>query len=236
MATITDLEISCFRCRSSNSMLYNCKPDFNTINYSISIELLNCTVCNICVSIKIRDSWKYIEDILSNKTKKDGWQILDGLNDVAAYYLLSQIFYHQHDSPKTELCEATYDIPDKSDIIKLLWHQNKAVGFYTVKPKGSEAHYSTYNMTTLDTAYIRKSHRRQGFALNLIHDLLFSWPGNIGFSTPISIAMWKVLEKFLMLHENYKYLLWEVEGTGEEGSRKLIWFCLKKRNYCIRQD
>lgn len=85
-----------------------------------------------------------------------------------------------------------------------------------------------YSMNTLDTAYIRLPHRRQGFGTSLIVDLVETWPGdNIAFSKPISVPMQKVLEKYLQENEKSRYLFWEVDRTGDEGNRKLLWFSLK---------
>lgn len=34
--------------------------------------------------------------------------------------------------------EAYFDFPDDSDIVKILWENGNAVGFYTVKRKGNQ--------------------------------------------------------------------------------------------------
>lgn len=49
---------------------------------------------------------------------------------------------------------------------------------------------ATYTMTTLDTLFIQKQHRGQGWGSSAVKDLLLEFPDeNIGFSFPISIPM-----------------------------------------------
>jgi GT2 family glycosyltransferase len=49
-----------------------------------------------------------------------------------------------------------------------------------------------YAMHTLDTAYVWRVKRRQGYGLRMLQNITSSYPGNdIGFSKPISFSMWK---------------------------------------------
>lgn len=50
----------------------------------------------------------------------------------AIHHILSQYLY----CPDVSRGETPYDTPDDDDIVKLAWYQQKAVGFYTVKPQG----------------------------------------------------------------------------------------------------
>lgn len=52
------------------------------------------------------------------------------------HFVLSQIIYMEHEVPDCHQLESKYDIPDECDIVKLLWKDHSAIGFYTVKLKG----------------------------------------------------------------------------------------------------
>lgn len=102
-----------------------------------------------------------------------------------------------------------------------------------VKLKSSvtdEQRAEQYSMVTLDSIYVSPFHRRRGAATKLLEHLAAThFDQDIAVSTPISSAMRKVLKKFLTERPTYRRKFWEVEGTGQEGDRKLIWYSLLKK-------
>lgn len=49
----------------------------------------------------------------------------------------------------------------------------------------------SYQITTLDTAYIRKSYRGKGLGVSIIEDIVATFPDeDIGLSTPVSLSMY----------------------------------------------
>jgi len=113
--------------------------------------------------------------------------------------------------------------------------------------------HGQYAVTTLDTVFVRKSHRRRGHVSALL-SILANQFGDVGFSQPTSDAMlggkhfeceltaipdstsnristaFSVITKFLTVNKQYRRTFWEVTGNGEEGNRKLIWFQLRRTN------
>nr|CAD7591865.1 unnamed protein product [Timema genevievae] len=159
--------------------------------------------------------------------------------DRVVHYTLSQILYNTYEPPSDNELEVLYDIPDRGDQIKILWLQKAAIGFYTVKLKGTliENTDEKYAMHMLDTAYIRTTHRRQGHGLSILIDLLQGRVGqDMGLSSPISRSMWRVLKRFLRDFPEWRENLWEMEGAGKEGNRKLIWLSLASKNKQKNKD
>ena len=61
---------------------------------------------------------------------------VEGLWDKAIHWTLSQVVYRTLEPPNPSRREASFDTPDPTDLIYLLWVGGKAVGFCTLKPKG----------------------------------------------------------------------------------------------------
>jgi hypothetical protein len=61
-----------------------------------------------------------------------------------------------------------------------------------------------YSMATLDTIFIRMSHRRQGFATSALQDILTEFSGqSIGFSSPVSMPMMKGKSIYVQTHRSH---------------------------------
>uniref|UniRef100_A0A8D1IDM4 N-acetyltransferase domain-containing protein n=1 Tax=Sus scrofa TaxID=9823 RepID=A0A8D1IDM4_PIG len=80
---------------------------------------------------------------------------------------------------------------------KILWRDGAAVGFYTIKMKGSlcgDGTSACYLLPVFDTVFVRRSHRRQGLGLAMLQDFCqtFREDEALGISWPISPAMYQV--------------------------------------------
>ncbi|KAF6207810.1 hypothetical protein GE061_016259 [Apolygus lucorum] len=196
-------------------------------------------VCHTtCGSVTQEDSWMSLEDYLVDGSKEDGWHTAESEDDLLKHYILNRIIYSRQEVPEIDRDECEFDIPDPQDIVRLLWHKRKPVAFYTIKPEGShiEKRNEYYALPMLDTAFVRKSSRGKGNGLKIIQDLVENFPnGDIGFSSPISQSMLRVLNSFLTKHREHRHRLWQISGNGAEGHRKLIWFSLAKMRRTIKQ-
>lgn len=66
-------------------------------------------------------------------------------------------------------------------------------------------------MTTLDTAYIRKSHRRRGLGLSILEDIVKTFPDeDIGLSTPVSMSMYHGKYAKARQCQTYKFNSWNL--------------------------
>ncbi|XP_008053540.1 protein FAM169B [Carlito syrichta] len=77
---------------------------------------------------------------------------------------------------------------------KILWRHGVAVGFYTMKMKGSLCGDGTgacYQLPVFDTVFVRRKHRRQGLGTAMLRDFCETFPEDefLGISCPISPAM-----------------------------------------------
>ncbi|XP_046400491.1 protein FAM169B-like isoform X2 [Ischnura elegans] len=226
------MEVICLRCRKSP--LKSSIKIFHHIAFDIST--ISCQDCDICVGIKLKENWKDVDQVLGSGGVRNGWMEVSTVEDKIVHYVLSKVLYEQHEPPESRNFESAYDLPDSTDVVKLLWCNGVAVGFYTLKLKGTlnEETNTKYEMDTLDTAYIRNSCRRKGYGTSILCDIVKSHPGeDIGLSEPISNAMWKVLYKFLSKHGEYRLRFWAIEGSGCEGFRTLIWYSMKSRKKIV---
>uniref|UniRef100_A0A5F8GL80 Family with sequence similarity 169 member B n=1 Tax=Monodelphis domestica TaxID=13616 RepID=A0A5F8GL80_MONDO len=79
---------------------------------------------------------------------------------------------------------------------KILWRNGAAIAFYTIKMKGSLCGRNTskcYMLPVLDTAFVRRKHRREGLGMKMLHDFCqtFETEDALGISCPISTAMYQ---------------------------------------------
>ncbi|XP_035743399.1 soluble lamin-associated protein of 75 kDa-like isoform X2 [Vespa mandarinia] len=169
------------------------KLDLKRYNIQGIIHRLDCIKCNQFVAIKVNDDILNIDNSFNDKYENN-WSEMKTNQERIIYYILCQIIYVEFDTPKPEKLETPYDYADKFDIVLIRWENGKPIGFYTVKPKGTEV-YSTkekYTMPVLDTAYIRSAYRNKGFGSEILLDIIKRFPDeDIGFSKPISNTMLK---------------------------------------------
>ncbi|XP_042370827.1 protein FAM169B-like, partial [Plectropomus leopardus] len=90
--------------------------------------------------------------------------------------------------------EVAFSLHARTESCKLLWRDGQAVGFYTIKHKGSLCDSwsgSCYLLPVLDTVLVRRSCRRRGFGLQMLEDFCssFSTEKFLGVSSPLSPSM-----------------------------------------------
>uniref|UniRef100_A0A8C9WF08 Family with sequence similarity 169 member B n=1 Tax=Scleropages formosus TaxID=113540 RepID=A0A8C9WF08_SCLFO len=145
-------------------------------------------------------------------------------------FLLSQIIFGILERP---INEGIYFAPHPAkEIAKILWQDGEAIGFYSVKKKGSLCDRYTsecYQLPVLDTVFVRKHWRRRGFALWILGDFCssFSKEETVGISSPISANMYQVCSKYLIVHESQRDRLYEVEAPGNWSQRRNVWLNLQ---------
>ncbi|XP_054288462.1 soluble lamin-associated protein of 75 kDa-like [Macrosteles quadrilineatus] len=198
------------------------------------LQALFCSSCQLTLGILNEDAVQETEEFLTDVhiPLGDHWKKIACTKHPAVHYVLSQLIYR----PDTTRGEVPYALPDPGDIVKLLWCDRKALGFYTVKSNGprneTSSIFEELGMPTLDTAFISPSHRRRGFGLSMLEDFVSNYPNmDLGFSQPISKSMWKVLKKFLDVNESLRRKFWLIKGNCDEGNKTLIWFCLKRNHW-----
>ncbi|XP_076791862.1 protein FAM169B isoform X4 [Arvicanthis niloticus] len=111
---------------------------------------------------------------------------------------------------------------------KILWKDGAAVGFYSIKMKGSlcgDGTSACYLLPVFDTVFVRRKNRCQGLGTAMLRDFCDTFQGDeaLGISCPISPAMYKVLREFLLTCPGERGRLWEVEPPGAWGQRVNIW-------------
>lgn len=79
---------------------------------------------------------------------------------------------------------------------KVLWRDGAAVGFYSIKMKGSLCGDGTgacYLLPVFDTVFVRRKNRCQGLGTAMLRDFCDTFHGDeaLGISCPISPAMYK---------------------------------------------
>ncbi|KPP64675.1 hypothetical protein Z043_116952, partial [Scleropages formosus] len=147
----------------------------------------------------------------------------DKAKERVVLFLLSQIIFGILERP---INEGIYFAPHPAkEIAKILWQDGEAIGFYSVKKKGSLCDRYTnecYQLPVLDTVFVRKHWRRRGFALWILGDFCssFSKEETVGISSPISANMYQVCSKYLIVHESQRDRLYEVEAPGNWSQRR----------------
>ncbi|XP_049792240.1 protein FAM169B-like isoform X2 [Schistocerca nitens] len=225
MALATDYSpqlIKCKRCHIDTPISRKLIEE-TQVSYSgeevICVRTLKCSSCSFTAGLFINGEWMTLDDVLSDKAKEDGC-------------------FQELESPDALEMEAVFDLPDFTDDITILWQNGTAVGFYSTKQKGvtDERTAEQYPMVTLDSIYVSPFHRRCGAATKLLEHLAATHcDQDIAVSTPISSTMRKVLKKFLAERPTYRRKFWEVEGTGQEGDRKLIWYSLLRKERLLQK-
>jgi len=123
--------------------------------------------------------------------------------------------------------------PRKGTLLKLLWVNGEAVGFFIVRLEGIQEDSLVpviMEMNILDAVFIRQTHRRRGWGSAMLKDIIKHFPDeNIGFSHPISLSLQHVLKKFLLAESKYRSKFWNVKNRGEEGDRLNLWILLASR-------
>ncbi|XP_068169984.1 protein FAM169B [Antennarius striatus] len=185
------------------------------------------------VALYLHEQWWDVKDILrTNSKSRSGLLMVQSLMERVIVFLLSQVLERSSEE------EALFSPHPRNECCKLLWREGQAVGFYTIKHKGSLCDSwssQSYLLPVLDTVLVRKSWRRRGFGLQMLQDFcsLFNTETFLGVSAPLSPRMAAVCRRFLQQHEEHQERLYEVEAPGCWSQRRNIWLKLQLGKYSL---
>ncbi|KAI4898338.1 hypothetical protein NFI96_024569 [Prochilodus magdalenae] len=176
------------------------------------------------VGLYLLGQWWAAEDILKTADpSRTGLLEVRTPGERIVLYVLNRIIYRTQEKASDDthfLCH------EEHEIAKILWKDGEAIGFYSVKPEGTLCRSfltQCYQLPIMDTIYIRKCHRRNGYGLQMLTDFVRSFKTDcLGLKYPLSPAMYKVCKNYLSTYPADKELLWEVDGIGGLFQRTLI--------------
>uniref|UniRef100_A0A8C9X5Y0 Family with sequence similarity 169 member B n=1 Tax=Sander lucioperca TaxID=283035 RepID=A0A8C9X5Y0_SANLU len=141
------------------------------------------------VALYLHEKWWCVEDVLRTSSKsRSGLITVQSIMERVIVFLLSQVVERSSQE------KALFSLHPRTESCKLLWRDRQAVGFYTVKHKGSLCDsWSSrcYLLPALDTVLVRRSWRRRGFGLQMLEDYCSSFytEACLGVSSPLSPSM-----------------------------------------------
>ncbi|XP_064032791.1 soluble lamin-associated protein of 75 kDa [Pogoniulus pusillus] len=182
-------------------------------------------------ALYLADQWWSIDEIVRTSVPtRQGLCQVNSIGERIVLYALNRIIYRTREMEKHEipfLCHAS------NAYAKILWKGGEAIGFYSVKLKGSPYNVclgQKYYMTVLDTIFVRKQHRDKQSGLLMLKDFVDSFDEtSLGLRYPLSAFMYKVCKQYFEKYPADCNLLWEVEGAGHWFQRKSIVSLLKKK-------
>uniref|UniRef100_A0A8C1GC69 Family with sequence similarity 169 member Ab n=1 Tax=Cyprinus carpio TaxID=7962 RepID=A0A8C1GC69_CYPCA len=168
------------------------------------------------VALFLADQWYAVEDILrTSNTAREGLVKVRSVGERIVLYVLNRIIYRTAEMGSNEvpfLCHG------EEVFAKILWKNGEAVGFYSVKSKGSLCNSfvsQCYLLPVMDSIFVRKDHRGNGHGLQMLEDFVDSFKDDeLGLKYPLTPAMQKVCRQYLRTYPADVDLLWEVEGVG----------------------
>ncbi|XP_051924157.1 soluble lamin-associated protein of 75 kDa-like isoform X4 [Hippocampus zosterae] len=169
------------------------------------------------VALYLLDQWWTVDDILKTcDLARDGVVEVETVGERIVLYVLNRVIYRVREMNSEE--ELPFLCHGEKDYAKICWSNGEAVGFYSVKPSGSLHNYLStrrYQLPVMDSLFVRKCHRGNGFGLRMLEDFVLSFQdGRVGLRYPLTKAMYKMCEKYLCQYPGDTDLLWEVEGVG----------------------
>ncbi|KAM6937866.1 protein FAM169B [Xenentodon cancila] len=185
------------------------------------------------VALYLHEKWWCLDDVLRTSSKsRSGLVSVQSMAERVIVFLLSRVV----ERPSLE--EAFFSLHPRTESCKVLWRSRRAVGFYTVKHRGSLCDgWSScrYLLPVLDTVLVRRSCRRRGFGLQILEDFCSSFSSEefLGVSSPLSPSMAAVFRKFLQQHEEHRERLYEVEAPGGWTQRRNIWLSIRLSRYAL---
>ncbi|KAM7003467.1 protein FAM169B [Tautogolabrus adspersus] len=192
------------------------------------------------VALYLHEKWWCVDDVLHTSSKSRRGLILvnvrpccpqvESIMERVIVFLLSQVVERSSQE------EVLFSLHPRTESCKLLWRDGQAVGFYTVKHKGSLCDSWSgccYLLPVLDTILVRRSFRRRGFGLQMLEDFCSMFPSDkfLGASSPLSSSMVAVCRRFLQQYEEHQEHLYEVEAPGGWAQRRNIWLNIQLGRY-----
>ncbi|KAK2841819.1 hypothetical protein Q5P01_012019 [Channa striata] len=183
------------------------------------------------VALYLYDKWWSVDDILRTSSKsRSGLMLVQSIMERLIVFLLSQVVERSSQE------EVKFSLHPCTESCKLLWRDNQAVAFYTIKHKGSLCDSwgsRCYLLPVMDTVLVRRSWRKRGLGLLMLEDFCstFSTEEFLGVSCPLSLSMVAVCMKFLQQHKEYRERLYEVEAPGAWTQRRNIWLNIQLGRY-----
>ncbi|MCI4386849.1 hypothetical protein PGIGA_G00067530 [Pangasianodon gigas] len=183
------------------------------------------------VALFLANQWYSVEDILKTANfRREGLVKVRSVGERIVLYVLNRIVYRTNEMGSGEmpfLCHS------ENDYAKILWKNGQAVGFYSVKPKGSVCNNSLrqcYFLPVMDSIFVRKAHRGKGYGLQMLEDFVDSFnEDELGLKYPLTPAMTNVCRHYLDRYPADVDLLWEVEGVGGPYQRTRVAYKLSSR-------
>uniref|UniRef100_A0A8C1WDJ8 Family with sequence similarity 169 member Aa n=1 Tax=Cyprinus carpio TaxID=7962 RepID=A0A8C1WDJ8_CYPCA len=164
---------------------------------------------NIVVGIYFAGSVVGVEDVLKTaEPSRTGLIKVSTLGERIVLYVLNRIVLRNEKSTEDVffLCHSEHEAA------KILWKDGKAIGFYSLKPKGNGSSFkASYTVSNLICC-----------ANNFLMDTIFVRSLRNEYIFPLSEAMYKVCEKYFSIYPADKELLCEVENIGSPFQRTLI--------------
>ncbi|XP_049430452.1 protein FAM169B [Epinephelus fuscoguttatus] len=185
------------------------------------------------VALYLHEKWWSVDNILRTSSKsRSGLISVQSIIERVIVFLLSQVVERSSQE------EVLFSLHPRTESCKLLWRDSQAVGFYTVKHKGSLCDSwssSCYLLPVLDTVLVRRSWRRKGFGLQMLQDFCSSFYTEkfLGVSSPLSPCMAAVCRSFLQQHKEHLEHLYEVEAPGGWAQRRNIWLNIQLGRYSL---
>ncbi|XP_077938400.1 protein FAM169B-like isoform X17 [Gasterosteus aculeatus] len=182
------------------------------------------------VALYLHGRWWHVDDVL--RTSSDSRA--QSLTERVVVFLLSRVV------ERSRRDEVAFSLHPRTESCKVLWRDGQAVGFYTIKHKGSlcdggGGSSRGYMLPVLDTVLVRRSWRRRGLGLHMLTDFCASFAAEpfLGVSSPLSPGMVAVCRSFLQKHQERLEHLYEVEAPGGWTQRRNIWLGIKLGRYSL---
>ncbi|XP_026722273.1 soluble lamin-associated protein of 75 kDa isoform X1 [Athene cunicularia] len=184
------------------------------------------------VALYLANRWWSVDDVLrTSVTTRQGLHKVESVGERIVLYVLNRIIYRTQEMGRNEipfLCHSS------NDYAKILWKKGEAIGFYSVKPKGSICSSSrgeSYKLSVLDTMFVRKNHRERESGLIMLEDFVDSFrEATLGLRYPLSTFMYTACKLYLDKYPEDHNLLWEVEGAGYWFQKTSIMSTLQSEN------
>ncbi|XP_068279016.1 soluble lamin-associated protein of 75 kDa [Nyctibius grandis] len=184
------------------------------------------------VALYLANQWWSIDDILRTSiSARQGLQQVTSVGERVVLYALNRIIYRTQEMGTNEvafLCHGS------REYAKIMWKNGEAIGFYSVKPKGSvcKTHCGqNYRLTVIDTVFVRRNHCERDSGLIILEDFVDSFnEDSLGIRYPLSSFMYTACKQYIEKYPREHNLLWQVEGPGRWYQRTSIMSIVQSKN------